>query len=55
MMSIDINSIVIFSIHGADFHYIIIGITKSEAINVLGNADLSEKHGSLQIITFHCI
>ena len=55
-MSIDINSIVIFSIHGADFHYIIIiGITKSETINVLRNADLSEKHGSLQIITFHCI
>ena len=54
-MSIDINSIVIFSIHGADFYYIIVAITKSETINLVVNADLSEKHGSLQIITFYCM
>ena len=47
IMSVDINSIVILNIHGVDTRYIIVGITKSEAIHLLRNADFSEKHGSL--------
>ena len=42
MMSIDLSSIFILNIHGADSHCIITGMTKFEAINVLRNTDLSE-------------
>ena len=47
MMSIDINSIVILNIYGVDYRCIIVGISKIEAINLLKNADLREKSGSL--------
>ena len=43
MMPIDLNSIFILNIHGVDYHCIITGITKLEAINLLINANLSEK------------
>ena len=43
MMSISLNSIFILNIHRTDYHCIIAGITKFEAINLLKNADLSEK------------
>ena len=43
MMSVDINSITISNIYILDYRYIINIITKSEAINLLINADLSEK------------
>ena len=42
MMAIDINNIDILNIHGVDHCHIINVISKSEVMNVLGNADLSE-------------
>ena len=42
MISVDINSVTFLNIHGADYCCIINEISKSEAINPLKNADLSE-------------
>ena len=42
-MSIDLNSNAILTIKSIDYRCIISAISKSEAINLLGNADLSEK------------
>ena len=47
MMSTDIDSFVILNIHGVDYRCIIVGITKRESINLIRNADLSEKSESL--------
>ena len=47
MIFIDINSVVILNIHGVDYFCIIVGITKSEAKNLLRDVDLSEKSESL--------
>ena len=46
MMSIH-TSIVILNNHGIDCRCIIVGISKSEAINVLRNVGLSENSRSL--------
>lgn len=46
MMYIDLNSVAILNIDSIDYRYVINGITQWEAINLLGNADLSES-GSL--------
>ena len=46
MMSSDISSIAFLNIFVVDYSCIIVGITKSEAINLLRNADLSAKSGS---------
>ena len=43
MMSLVINDIAILNIHGADLCCIINGISKSEAINLPQNSDLSRK------------
>ena len=42
-MFIDLISIAILKIDGVDFCYIINGINKSKAINLLKHADLSKK------------
>ena len=42
-MSIDINSTAILNIRSVNYCCIINGITKSEAISLLRNADFSEK------------
>ena len=47
MMCNDLNIISILSFHGADHHCIINGISKSEAVNLSENADLSKNNGSL--------
>lgn len=47
MICIDINSIIILNIHGIDYCCIINGISKSEGINLVKNADLKEKGGIL--------
>ena len=47
MMSINLSNIAISNIHGADYRYIIIGISKNESINLMHNIDLSEKAGTL--------
>ena len=41
------SSIAILKIKNADYHCIITGISKSEAIKLLQNTDLSEKRGAL--------
>ena len=47
-MSIDVKSIAILNMPSADYHCIITGISKSEAVNLLKkNNDLSKKSGTL--------
>ena len=46
MMSINLEDIAILSIRGVDYHFVINGISKYEAINLLPNADLSKKSDS---------
>lgn len=45
MMFIDVNCIAILNIHGVDCCCIILGISKSEVINLLKNSDLSKNSG----------
>ena len=52
MTSTEIKSIAIFCIHGVDYRCIIIGISKSEAINLLKNAVLSENTWALKDFNF---
>ena len=47
MMSININSIAILNIHGVDYRCNVNGISKSEAINLFKNAELSKKSETL--------
>ena len=43
-MPINLNDITILSINGADYHCIIDGISKSDAINLIKNADLTSSY-----------
>ena len=47
MMSMDLNNIAIINIRGVDYRHVTNGISKSEIVNLLQNADLSEKGRSL--------
>ena len=47
MMSLNVSNIPILNIHGADYRCIISGISKSEAVNLLQNINLTEKSGTL--------
>ena len=47
MMSINLSIITILSIRGVDYFCVINGISKGKTINVLQNADLTEKSGTL--------
>ena len=47
MMSMNLSDIAILSIEGSDYHCIISLISKSEAINLMQNANLFEKSGTL--------
>ena len=48
MMSIiNLSDNAIFNIKSADYHFIIGGISKNEAINLMQNANLTEKGGTL--------
>ena len=47
MMSINISDITIFNIKGSDCRSIISLISKNEAINLMHNADLTGKRGTL--------
>ena len=47
IISINVNDIAILSIKGSDYHWIITLLGKNEAINLMGNADLSEKNWSI--------
>ena len=46
----NLNDIAVLSIKRADYRCLISGISKNEAINLIQNADLTEKSGSLQNI-----
>ena len=46
IMSIEINSIVILSTHGVDYHCIIVEVTNIQAINLIRNDDLSKNSNS---------
>ena len=46
-MPMNLRDIAILNIYGADCHCIISGIRKSESVNLLKNADLTEKRGTL--------
>ena len=50
MISMNLSNIAILEIHGVEYHCVINGISKSEAINLMQNIDLSEKSGTLQFI-----
>ena len=47
MMSMNISNIAILNIQGANYCCFSIGISKSEAVNLLHKADLNEKSGTL--------
>ena len=47
MMSMNISNIAILNIQGANHCCFSIGISKSEAVNLLHKADLNEKSGTL--------
>ena len=47
IMSMNLSNIFILKIKSADYCCIITGISKSEAINLLQNIDLTEKTGTL--------
>ena len=47
MMYVNLSDIVILNIKGSDYHCIISLIRKNESINLLQNADLTEKSGTL--------
>ena len=47
MMSMNLSVIVILNIKGSHYRCIISGISKNEAINLLQNANLTEKSATL--------
>ena len=47
MMSIKLNDIAILNIRSVNYCCVINEISKSEAVNLLQNADVSEKGGTL--------
>ena len=49
MMSINLNPLVILNIHGIDYRWIMNRISKSEAVNLLQDADLSKKKTDFKI------
>ena len=53
MMSINLSSIAILNIKGADYSSSISRISKSEAIDLMQNTNLTEKSGTLQHITIY--
>ena len=47
MMAMNLNSIVILNIKGADYYCVISGIRKKEAINFMQNIDLTKESRTL--------
>ena len=52
LMSMNLSDIAISNIKGADYCCIISGISKSEAINLILNINLTKTSGTLLIIKF---
>ena len=49
IISINLNGITILNINGADYCYIINGIIKKDALNLLKNSELTEKRSIIKI------
>ena len=49
MMSVNFNDVAVLNIEGIAYHYIINGISKSEAINLLKDTNLTKKVGHYKI------
>ena len=47
MMSVNLSHIAILKIKNTDYYFNISGISKSEAIKLFQNIDLTEKNGAL--------
>ena len=47
MISINLSDIAILNIKGSDYRFIVTGISKNEAINLMQNVDLAEKSWTL--------
>ena len=47
MMSINLHDLAILNIFGVDYRFVINGISNSDTVNVLLNADLTEERGVL--------
>ena len=47
MMSVNLSDIAILNIKSADYRCIVSGISKTEATNLIQNANLTEKSGTL--------
>ena len=47
MISMNLSDIAVLIINSADYHCIVTGISKSEAMILMQNIDLSEKSGTL--------
>ena len=47
MISVNLSDIAILNVQGSDCGCIITSISKNEAINLLQNADLTEKRGTI--------
>ena len=53
IMSMNLRDIAILNIKSADYRFIINGISKNEAINLMLNTDLTEKSRTLQNIKIY--
>ena len=53
MMSMNLSNIAIRNIKGSDYRCIISLISKNEAINLMQNADLTEKSGTIESIKIY--
>ena len=53
MSAIDLSNSAISNIKGTDYHCITGSISKNEAINLMQNADLTEKSSTLQSIKIY--
>ena len=55
MMSVNLNYISILNIQGADYRFSINVISKSDAVNLLHNAEVTEKWKIIKYEFFDCI
>ena len=55
MMSMNLNDIAISNIYGVNYRCIINGISKSEAVNLLQNTNLSKKVDPYKILFFFVV
>ena len=49
LMSLSLSDTAILKVKGSDYHCIISLISKNDAINLMQNADMTEKSGTLKV------